>query len=66
MITIFFVCSPARSIGLDVGVPAGEDGLWYLVIGLTLYNSVIIAEILRAGVASLPARPARGRAGRSA
>ncbi len=26
----------------------------YLVIGLTLYNSVIIAEIIRAGVASLP------------
>ena len=32
----------------------GEPALWYLVIGLTLYNSVIIAEILRAGVASLP------------
>jgi glutamate transport system permease protein len=32
----------------------GENGLWYVVIGLTLYNSVILAEILRAGVASLP------------
>jgi glutamate transport system permease protein len=42
----------------DVGVDAnrwiGPDGLWYLVIGLTLYNSVIFAEILRTGVASLP------------
>jgi glutamate transport system permease protein len=28
--------------------------LWYLVIGLTAYNSVIIAEILRSGVLSLP------------
>jgi glutamate transport system permease protein len=28
--------------------------LWYLVIGLTVYNSVIIAEIVRSGVASLP------------
>jgi glutamate transport system permease protein len=28
--------------------------LWYLVIGLTAYNSVIIAEIVRSGVASLP------------
>ena len=41
---------------LDVNIDMlpGKDGLWYLVIGLTLYNSVIIAEILRAGVASLP------------
>ena len=28
--------------------------LWYLVLGLTAYNSVIIAEIVRAGIASLP------------
>jgi len=28
--------------------------LWYLVIGLTAYNSVIIAEIVRSGVAALP------------
>lgn len=32
----------------------GEELMWYVVIGLTVYNSVIIAEILRAGVASLP------------
>ncbi len=46
----------AREIGLDnlVGPLPGDDALWYLVIGLTLYNSVIIAEILRAGVTSLP------------
>jgi glutamate transport system permease protein len=40
--------------GLNVGPLPGPDGLWFLVIALTLYNSVIIAEILRAGVASLP------------
>jgi glutamate transport system permease protein len=40
--------------GLNVGPLPGPDGLWYVVIALTLYNSVIIAEILRAGVASLP------------
>ncbi|MQA14343.1 MAG: ABC transporter permease subunit [Pseudonocardiaceae bacterium] len=28
--------------------------VWYLVIGLTAYNSVVIAEIVRSGVASLP------------
>jgi len=28
--------------------------IWYLVIGLTAYNAVVIAEIVRAGVASLP------------
>jgi len=35
-------------LGLDLA------SLWYLVIGLTGYNAVIIAEIVRAGVASLP------------
>jgi len=28
--------------------------IWYLVIGLTAYNCVVIAEIVRSGVASLP------------
>jgi glutamate transport system permease protein len=35
-------------IGVDL------PDFWYLVIGLTAYNSVIISEILRAGVLSLP------------
>lgn len=39
---------------LDLAVLPGGDLLWVLVIGLTLYNSVIIAEIVRSGVASLP------------
>ena len=54
VITIFFVWRVLPTIGIDVGPLPGTDGLWYLVIGLTLYNSVIIAEIVRAGVASLP------------
>jgi glutamate transport system permease protein len=54
VITIFFVWRVLPEIGIDVAPLPGEDGLWFLVIGLTLYNSVIIAEILRAGVASLP------------
>jgi len=54
VITIFYVWQVLPEIGVDVGPLPGENGLWYVVIGLTLYNSVIIAEILRAGVASLP------------
>ena len=54
VITIYFASRVMPELGLDVGFLPGENGLWFLVIGLTLYNSVIIAEILRAGVASLP------------
>lgn len=54
IVTIFYVYILTRSLDLDISWLPGEDGLWFLVIGLTLYNSVIIAEILRAGVAALP------------
>ncbi|MDO3396415.1 amino acid ABC transporter permease [Nocardioides sp. SOB44] len=54
VVTIVFVWRAMVEIGIDVGPLPGEPALWYLVIGLTLYNSVIIAEILRAGVGSLP------------
>lgn len=54
IITIVFVWRAFEELDVDVSFLPGEDGLWYLVIGLTLYNSVVIAEILRAGVLSLP------------
>ncbi len=56
IITIVMVWRFMVELGLDdlVAPLPGDTSLWYLVIGLTLYNSVIIAEILRAGVASLP------------
>lgn len=54
VVTIFFVFLALPAAGIRVAPLPGPDGLWYLVIGLVLYNSVIIAEILRAGVASLP------------
>ncbi|MEV0608944.1 amino acid ABC transporter permease [Polymorphospora rubra] len=49
VITIFFVASALPDLGVDLG-----EILWYLVIGLTLYNSVVIAEILRSGMEGLP------------
>lgn len=48
VVTIYFVARALPVLGVDLPVLA------YLVIGLTLYNSVIIAEIIRAGVNSLP------------
>jgi glutamate transport system permease protein len=63
VITIVFVWRAMVELGIPVDVLPGEDALWYLVIGLTLYNSVIVAEILRAGVASLPS--GQGEAGRA-
>ena len=35
-------------------VPPGSLGFWAVVIALTLYNGSVIAEILRAGIKSLP------------
>ncbi|WP_243789177.1 amino acid ABC transporter permease [Saccharopolyspora gloriosae] len=48
VIAVFFASRVLPSFGLDMPV------MWYLVIGLTAYNSVIIAEIVRAGILSLP------------
>lgn len=54
VITIYFASRVLPDLGVNLtGLPGGA-GLWFLVIGLTAYNSVIIAEIIRAGVASLP------------
>lgn len=48
VILIFFAARVLPEVGIDLPI------VWYLVIGLTAYNSVIIAEIVRAGVDSLP------------
>ncbi|MEU9506609.1 amino acid ABC transporter permease [Micromonospora sp. NPDC048170] len=48
VITIFFVARGFPEFGVSF------DTLWYLVIGLTIYNSVVIAEILRSGMEGLP------------
>jgi glutamate transport system permease protein len=48
VIAIFFAARVLPELGVSLPL------LWYLVIGLTAYNSVIIAEIVRAGIVSLP------------
>jgi glutamate transport system permease protein len=48
IITIYFASRVLPELGLTL------PPLWYLVIGLTAYNCVIIAEIIRAGVNALP------------
>jgi glutamate transport system permease protein len=48
LLSIFFAWRILPEYGIKL------SALWYLVIGLTAYNSVIIAEIIRAGVVSLP------------
>lgn len=48
VLTIFFAARVLPEFGVDIPL------LWYLVIGLTAYNMVIIAEIVRAGINSLP------------
>jgi glutamate transport system permease protein len=49
VITIFFVARGLPQFGLSF-----DNVLWYLVIGLTIYNMVVIAEILRSGMEGLP------------
>jgi glutamate transport system permease protein len=47
VLTIFFVARGLPEFGVSF------DSLWYLVIGLTVYNMVVIAEILRSGMEGL-------------
>jgi glutamate transport system permease protein len=48
LLLIFFIYLGAPSLGLDI------SPFWALVIGISLYNGAVFAEILRAGVLSLP------------
>ncbi len=49
VVTLFFVFMVLPLWGIDF-----DDMLWFLVIGLTIYNSVVIGEILRSGMEGLP------------
>jgi glutamate transport system permease protein len=57
VITIFFVFRGLPEFGISFANP-----LWYLVIGLTIYNMVVIAEILRSGMEGLPSGQAEAAA----
>jgi glutamate transport system permease protein len=48
LLVILFIYLGAPSIGITLPV------FWSLVLGLMLYNSAVIAEIIRAGILSLP------------
>jgi glutamate transport system permease protein len=48
VVTIYFASRVLPELGITL------PPLWYVVVGLTLYNCVIIAEIVRAGINALP------------
>lgn len=54
VIMIFLSSRVLPAMGVKFEDAPGGEGLWYLLIGLTAYNSVVIAEALRAGIAALP------------
>ncbi|MBT8227211.1 MAG: amino acid ABC transporter permease [Dactylosporangium sp.] len=49
VITIFFVWVALPEFGITF-----ETSRWYLVIGLSIYNAVVIGEVLRSGMEGLP------------
>jgi glutamate transport system permease protein len=49
LLLIFFIYLGAPAVGIDVPT------FWSLVIGLALYNSAVVADIIRTGILSLPA-----------
>jgi glutamate transport system permease protein len=54
VILIYFGVRVLPDVGVDLSWLPGGQVLWGLVLGLTAYNMVIFAEVVRAGVASLP------------
>jgi glutamate transport system permease protein len=48
VIAIFFASRVLPEFGIDLST------MWFLIIGLTAYNSVVIAEIVRAGINAVP------------
>jgi glutamate transport system permease protein len=54
VLLVYFGVRVLDDVGVDLsGLPGGQV-FWGLVLGLTAYNMVVFAEVIRAGVASLP------------
>jgi glutamate transport system permease protein len=54
VVLVYFGVRVLDDIGVDLsGLPGGQV-FWGLVLGLTAYNMVVFAEVIRAGVTSLP------------
>ena len=54
VVLVYFGVRVLDDVGVDLsGLPGGQV-FWGLVLGLTAYNMVVFAEVIRAGVASLP------------
>ena len=54
VVLVYLSVQVLPDIGVDLRNWPGGQVFWGLVIGLTAYNMVIFAEVVRAGVASLP------------
>ena len=54
VLLVYFGVRVLDDVGVDLSGWPGGQVFWGLIIGLTVYNMVIFAEVVRAGVASLP------------
>ena len=54
VVLVYLSVQVLPDIGVDLRDWPGGQVFWGLIIGLTAYNMVIFAEVVRAGVASLP------------
>ncbi|MEU0841088.1 amino acid ABC transporter permease [Streptomyces sp. NPDC005962] len=54
LITIYVLWVLFLTYRTDLGLTGDSTGFWALVIGLTVYNGSVQAEVLRAGINSVP------------
>ncbi|GAB3252510.1 amino acid ABC transporter permease [Kineosporia babensis] len=54
IVMMFMAYQLLPALGVNYEPLPGPDAFWYMVVGLTLYNLAVFAEILRSGVNSLP------------
>ncbi|SEP14733.1 amino acid ABC transporter permease [Trujillonella endophytica] len=54
VVLVYFGVRVIDDVGIDLSGWPGGQVFWGLVFGLTAYNMVVFAEVIRAGVASLP------------